>query len=73
MTGCTDGIGKEYAKQLAKRGINIVLISRTESKLIEVASEIGELQQRLPIVQRRRKKKTFTHLHILLQQNRRTK
>lgn len=42
MTGSTDGIGKEYAKELAKRGINIVLISRTESKLIEVAREIGK-------------------------------
>lgn len=42
ITGSTDGIGKEYAKELAKRGINIVLISRTESKLIEVANEIGK-------------------------------
>lgn len=42
VTGSTDGIGKEYAKELAKRGINIVLISRTESKLIEVANEIGK-------------------------------
>ena len=29
------------AFQLAKQGINIVLISRTESKLKDVASEIG--------------------------------
>lgn len=43
VTGCTDGIGKEYAKELAKRGINIVLISRTESKLVAVANEIGKL------------------------------
>lgn len=42
ITGSTDGIGKEYAKELAKRGINIVLISRTESKLVEVANEIGK-------------------------------
>lgn len=42
ITGSTDGIGKEYAKELAKRGINIVLISRTESKLVDVANEIGK-------------------------------
>lgn len=42
VTGSTDGIGREYAKQLAHRGINIVLISRTKSKLIEVANEIGK-------------------------------
>lgn len=41
VTGSTDGIGKEYAKQLAKRGINIVLIARNESKLIDVSKEIG--------------------------------
>lgn len=41
MTGSTDGIGKEYAKQLAQYGINIVLIARNETKLIDVAKEIG--------------------------------
>jgi len=41
VTGATDGIGKEYARQLAALGINIVLISRTESKLQTVAKEIG--------------------------------
>jgi 17beta-estradiol 17-dehydrogenase / very-long-chain 3-oxoacyl-CoA reductase len=40
LTGSTDGIGKAYAKKLAKQGMNIVLISRTKSKLIEVANEI---------------------------------
>lgn len=42
ITGSTDGIGLEYAKELAKQGLNIVLISRTEAKLIKVANEIGE-------------------------------
>lgn len=41
VTGSTDGIGKEYAKQLAQRGINIVLIARNETKLIATAREIG--------------------------------
>lgn len=35
------GIGKEYAKQLAQRGINIVLIARNEAKLIATSREIG--------------------------------
>ena len=40
VTGASDGIGKEFAIQLAKQGFNIVLISRTNSKLATVASEI---------------------------------
>lgn len=40
VTGSTDGIGKQYALQLAKRGINVVLISRNHHKLQAVASEI---------------------------------
>jgi len=43
ITGATDGIGKAIAKQLAKRGINIVLISRSEEKLKSVADEFGSL------------------------------
>lgn len=41
VTGSTDGIGKAYAMELARRGVNIVLISRTQQKLDEVAAEIG--------------------------------
>ena len=33
ITGATDGIGLEYAKQLAKIGYNLVIISRSEDKL----------------------------------------
>ncbi|XP_076799832.1 very-long-chain 3-oxoacyl-CoA reductase-like [Clavelina lepadiformis] len=40
VTGATDGIGKETAIQLASRGQNIVLISRSEEKLRNVANEI---------------------------------
>lgn len=42
VTGATDGIGKEYARSLAKRGLNIILVSRTLSKLQTVAKEIEE-------------------------------
>ena len=33
ITGASDGIGAEYARQLARRGFNICLVSRTKSKL----------------------------------------
>lgn len=33
VTGATDGIGLEYAKQLAKIGFNLVIISRNKDKL----------------------------------------
>lgn len=42
VTGATDGLGKAYAEGLAKLGINVVLISRTQQKLENVASEIRE-------------------------------
>lgn len=42
VTGASDGIGRVYAIELAKRGFNILLISRTKSKLEEVATECKE-------------------------------
>lgn len=42
VTGATDGIGKAYAFELAKKGMNVLIISRTESKLKEVKKEIDE-------------------------------
>jgi len=40
ITGATDGIGKAYAKALAKKGISVLLVSRTEAKLKAVKEEI---------------------------------
>ncbi|KAG7884876.1 hypothetical protein KL938_001133 [Ogataea parapolymorpha] len=40
VTGASEGIGQEFAKQLASRGLNIVLISRTQSKLEQIATDI---------------------------------
>ena len=40
ITGSTDGIGKAYAFALAKCNINIVLVSRTQTKLDTTASEL---------------------------------
>ncbi|KAJ8098267.1 hypothetical protein POJ06DRAFT_258991 [Lipomyces tetrasporus] len=42
ITGASDGIGKEFSLQLAKKGFNVVLVSRTESKLVDLALEIKE-------------------------------
>lgn len=40
VTGATDGLGKAYARQLAGRGMDLVIISRTQSKLDATADEI---------------------------------
>lgn len=40
VTGCTDGIGKAVALELATRGFSIVLISRSIDKLQATAKEI---------------------------------
>jgi len=42
VTGATDGIGKAYAMAFAKKGLSVVLISRTESKLQDVKKEIED-------------------------------
>ncbi|XP_029669638.1 very-long-chain 3-oxoacyl-CoA reductase-like isoform X1 [Formica exsecta] len=40
VTGATDGLGKAFAKAFAEKGLDIVLISRSMSKLKDVAAEI---------------------------------
>ncbi|CAJ1938235.1 unnamed protein product [Sphenostylis stenocarpa] len=40
VTGATDGIGKAFACELAQRGLNLILVSRTFQKLEAVAREI---------------------------------
>ena len=40
VTGASDGIGKATCFELARRGFNIVLISRSLSKLNQVAAEL---------------------------------
>ena len=43
VTGCTGGIGKEFVEELAKQGMSILLISRTESKLKDQKAELEKL------------------------------
>ncbi len=40
ITGASDGIGKEFALQLARAGYSTLLVSRTQTKLNELATEI---------------------------------
>uniref|UniRef100_A0A671L6P3 Very-long-chain 3-oxoacyl-CoA reductase-like n=1 Tax=Sinocyclocheilus anshuiensis TaxID=1608454 RepID=A0A671L6P3_9TELE len=46
LYGATSGIGRAYAEELAKRGLDIVLISRSEDKLRRVAKEIESRYKR---------------------------
>jgi 3-oxoacyl-[acyl-carrier protein] reductase len=40
---CRKGIGKAIAIALAKEGVNVILVSRTQSELDEVATEVNNL------------------------------
>jgi 17beta-estradiol 17-dehydrogenase / very-long-chain 3-oxoacyl-CoA reductase len=42
VTGATDGLGKQYAFELAKEKFHIILVGRDEEKLKAVAKEIQE-------------------------------
>eukprot|EP00456_Euglypha_rotunda_P090319 TRINITY_DN9464_c0_g1_i17.p1 TRINITY_DN9464_c0_g1~~TRINITY_DN9464_c0_g1_i17.p1 ORF type:complete len:294 (+),score=23.62 TRINITY_DN9464_c0_g1_i17:93-974(+) len=42
VTGSTDGIGKAFAFELARKKLNILLVARDQQKLEEVAKEIAE-------------------------------
>ncbi|CAL1359921.1 unnamed protein product [Linum trigynum] len=41
VTGATDGIGKGFALQLARKGINLVIVGRNPDKLKEVTDSIS--------------------------------
>ncbi len=40
VTGASTGIGRQYAEQLAELGYNLIIVSRTESLLEELAAEL---------------------------------
>ncbi|KAJ1789020.1 hypothetical protein LPJ59_005424 [Coemansia sp. RSA 2399] len=44
VTGCTDGLGREAALELARKGFNVMLISRTQEKLEAMAKEVRQLK-----------------------------
>ncbi|KIK24626.1 hypothetical protein PISMIDRAFT_23105 [Pisolithus microcarpus 441] len=41
VTGASDGIGREFALQLASAGFNVLLVARNQAMLSDVANEIG--------------------------------
>lgn len=41
ITGATEGIGYEFTKLFAEKGINLVLVARNETKLSEIASALS--------------------------------
>ncbi|CAI9093303.1 OLC1v1028773C1 [Oldenlandia corymbosa var. corymbosa] len=43
ITGSTDGIGKAMAYELAKKGLNLILISRNSQRLEQVSNQIQSL------------------------------
>jgi len=43
VTGASDGIGREFAIQLAKAGFNVLLAARNQAKLDAVVDDIGAL------------------------------
>ncbi|KAJ1728425.1 hypothetical protein LPJ61_004038 [Coemansia biformis] len=42
VTGCTDGLGREAALELARKGFNVLLLSRSADKLDVVAGEVRQ-------------------------------
>mmetsp|Transcript_11817 Transcript_11817/g.24095 ORF Transcript_11817/g.24095 Transcript_11817/m.24095 type:complete len:312 (-) Transcript_11817:923-1858(-) len=48
VTGASSGIGAGFAVQLAKRGVNVAMIARSEAKMKELAaSKMGNVQTRV--------------------------
>lgn len=41
MTGASEGIGREFALQLAKKGFNVLVMARNKEKLDALCAEIG--------------------------------
>lgn len=41
ITGASDGLGREYSIQLAKKGFNVLVVARNKAALESVTDEIG--------------------------------
>lgn len=49
ITGAGDGIGKEQALELARSGMNLILVSRSEDKLILVGKECEKINPKIHV------------------------
>ena len=45
ITGASSGIGEEFARQLAARKENLLLVARSEAKLAALCAELGRAHQ----------------------------
>jgi short-subunit dehydrogenase len=43
ITGASSGIGEIFARELAKRGMNLILVARTEEKLRTIATDLYQV------------------------------
>ncbi len=50
VTGASSGIGRALAIELARRGVDLVLVARREDRLAEVAQQVTQLGRRAVIV-----------------------
>ncbi len=50
VTGASDGIGREMAIEIARRGLNVVLVARRQERLEEVAARISEMGREARVI-----------------------
>lgn len=52
VTGASSGIGEEFARQIAEKDVNVILVARRKERLEKVAKEISEHYQikTLPVI-----------------------
>src|SRR6266567_8043470 len=67
ITGASAGIGREFARQLARRARSVILIARREQKLNELRDELNQQYPKLAISFRRTDLASLTELNELLE------